>query len=404
MNGSRGLRVGRVSGIQIAIDGSWVFIALLMSWSLAVAFGRWHPDWTPLTALATAVIATLLFFVSVLLHELAHSLVARRFGIPVERITLFLFGGVSNIERDPPSAWAEFLTAVVGPLTSIVLGLLLGLVGSLAVPVRGDVIRDASTELAQLTPLQSLLLWLGPINIVVGIFNLIPGFPLDGGRILRAAIWGATGDLHAATRWASAVGQAIGWALVLVGIAIAFGANVPFLGHGVIAGLWLAFIGWFLSSAAAQTWRRQLMREVLEGVPVERLLSPAARSVPGNVDLETLVGEWMMRSGDRAFPILDPSGAFSGLVTFADVRRVPREAWAGTMVREVATPRDKLVSAQSRDDLADAADKLARADVSQLPVLDDDGRLAGMLRRADVLRWLELHIRETSRGGRRYAH
>jgi Zn-dependent protease/CBS domain-containing protein len=401
MSGARGLRLGRIFGIDIAIDPSWVFIALLMSWSLSVGFARWHPDWTPMAALATALVATLLFFASVLLHELAHSLVARRFGIPVDRITLFLFGGVSNIEHEPPSAKAEFLTAVAGPVTSVLLGVVLLAIGRAAVPLPVDVTRDPTTDLASLTPLQSLLLWLGPINVVVGVFNLIPGFPLDGGRILRAAIWAATRDLHVATRWASAVGQAIGWALVFAGVAIVFGANVPFFGHGVIAGLWLAFIGWFLSTAASQTWRRQLVREVLEGIPVARLMTPPGPSVPAHVDVNTLVGDWMVRGGERAFPVVDEAARFLGLLTFADVRRVPRAEWTSTEAANVMTPSSRLVVTSAREDLADAADKLARADVSQLPIVDADGRLVGMLLRRDVLRWIELHMQQ---GSRRYAH
>jgi Zn-dependent protease len=401
MNGARGLRLGRIFGIEIAIDPSWVIIALLMSWSLTAAFARWHPDWTSATALATAVVATVLFFLSVVLHELAHSLVARRYGVPVERITLFLFGGVSNIEREPPSAGAEFLTAVVGPLTSIVLGVVVLTLGAWAVKLPPDLADDASADLASLSPVQSLLLWLGPINVVVGVFNLIPGFPLDGGRMLRAAVWGATGNLHLATRWASAIGQAIGWGLVLTGVAIVFGVRLPFLGSGVVSGLWLAFIGWFLSSAAAQTWRRQLVREVLEGVPVSRLMSTPGPEIPAHTDLNSLVSDWLIRGGERAFPVADDSGRFLGLVTFADVRRTPRETWSSTDAAHVMTPLSELVTTTAREDLADAADKLARVDVSQLPVIDAGGGLVAMLHRRDVLRWIELHIQQGTHG---YAH
>jgi Zn-dependent protease/CBS domain-containing protein len=401
MSGPRAVRLGRIFGIEIAIDASWIFIALLMGWSLTTAFSRWHPDWSAPTAVTTAIVATILFFVSVVLHELAHSLVAKRFGVPVDRITLFLFGGVSNIEREPPSAMAEFLTAVVGPVTSILLGVVLIGVGSLAIRLPADVLHEPVADLSSLSPVQSLLLWLGPINVIVGVFNLIPGFPLDGGRILRAAIWGVTKDLHAATWWASAVGQAIGWGLVFLGVAIVFGAQVPLVGRGVVAGLWLAFIGWFLSAAAAQTRRRQLVREVLEGVSVSRLVTPLGPVVPPHVDLNTLVEDWMIRSGARAFPVVDDDGAFVGLVAFADIRRVPREEWATTDVAQIMTPRSELVVASPRDDLADAADKLARADVSQLPVVDRGQRLVGQLLRRDVLRWIELHLQQGTRG---YAH
>ncbi len=401
MTGARAVRLGRLFGIEVAIDRSWIFIAVLMGWSLTSAFSRWHPDWPLATAIMTAIVATILFFASVLLHELSHSLVAKRFGIPVDRITLFLFGGVANIEREPPSARAEFLIAAVGPLTSIVLGIVLTGFGALAIRLPADLIREPVADLSSLSPTESLLLWLGPINVIVGLFNLIPGFPLDGGRILRAAIWGATKDLHVATWWASAIGQAIGWGLVFIGVAIVFGADVPLFGRGVVAGLWLAFIGWFLSSAASQTRRRQLVREVLEGVSVSRLVIPPGPVVPEHVDLNALAMDWMIRSGERAFPVVDDRGAFIGLVTFTDLRKVPRADWGDTEVGQIMTPRSRLVTASPREDLADAADKLARADVGQLPVFDREQALVGQLLRRDVMRWIELHIRQGTRG---YAH
>jgi Zn-dependent protease/predicted transcriptional regulator len=396
------MRLGRLFGIQIAIDYSWLFIVVLMTWSLTALFATWHPNWTGATALATALVAALLFFVSVLLHELAHSLVARRFGVPVSSITLFLFGGVSNIEREPPSAKAEFLTAVVGPLTSVVLGLLLLAIASMAVHVPSAAIDDPAAAMALLGPAETLLMWLGPINITVGIFNLIPAFPLDGGRILRSAIWAASHDLRVATRWASGAGQAIGWLFVFLGVAMAFGTHIPFLGRGIVGGLWLAFIGWFISAAAAQSWQRLLVREVLEGLPVSRLVRPLGAAVRPDMPLSTFVDEWLMRADDRAFPVVDDDkGRLIGLVTLADVRRVPRDQWTSARVADVMTPRSRLVTTWSQEDLADALEKLSRTNVSQLPVLDGD-RLVGMLWRSDIAKWIELHLQPAER--RRYAH
>jgi Zn-dependent protease/predicted transcriptional regulator len=392
MNGTRGLRLGRVFGIQITIDSSWIFIALLMTWSLAVAFARWHPTWSGGTAIATAILATLLFFATVLLHELSHSVVARRFGVPVRSITLFLFGGVSNIEREPPSAKAEFFTAVVGPLTSIGLGVVLLAIGSAVMSLRSDAAVDPTATLALLGPGETLLMWLGSINVLVGAFNLIPGFPLDGGRLLRSIIWGATKNLHVATRWASAIGQAIGWGFVLLGVAMAFGARVPFFGQGLVGGLWLAFIGWFLSAAAAATWRRQLMHELVEGLPVSSLMRPPAAIVPPNWSVEEFVSERLMRTEDRAFAVVDDEGKLLGLATFADARRTPRPLWNETRVADVMTPRDRLLTTSPREDLAEALEKLTRAGVDQLPVIDGE-RLVGMLCRGDISRWLELHAR-----------
>ena len=400
MNGMRGVKLGRVLGIDIAFDYSWLFIVVLMTWSLAVSFAHWHPNWSGALAFFTALAAALLFFASVVVHELAHSVVARRFGVPVHRITLFLFGGVSNIEREPPSPKAEFWTAIVGPLTSFALGIGFLLLGSATSGIGADAFLDPAGRLARLSPGETLLLWLGPINIIVGAFNLIPGFPLDGGRILRSVLWGITGDLHAATRWASAVGQAVGWVFVFLGVAMAFGVNVPFFGRGIIAGMWLAFIGWFLSSAAAQSWRQQLVHEILAGVTVSRLMRAPGPSVLPEVDVATFVHDWLMRRDERAFPVTNANGDLIGLITMTDLRTVPRDAWPSMRVSQIMTPRERLVTASPRDDAGEALDKLMRANVSQLPVLDG-GRLVGMLLRSDVARWIELHVQTPQRG---FAH
>jgi Zn-dependent protease/CBS domain-containing protein len=400
MNGSPAVRLGRVFGIQIGFDVSWLFVLVLMTWSLMAAFAHLHPQWSLVLSFATALAASLLFFASVLLHELAHSLVARGFGVPVASITLFLFGGVSNIEREPPSPKVEFLTAVVGPLTSILLGLLL-LAIAYATSLAGHPGVNTAELLPRLGPGATLLLWLGPINIVVGVFNLIPGFPLDGGRILRAALWQATKDLRVATQWAAGIGQAIGWGLVMLGVAITFGANVPFFGRGIVSGLWVAFIGWFLAAAAAQTWRRQVVHDMLEGLTVSRVMRPVGTAVTPQTQLESLVDRWLTGDDERAFPVVDDGGRLLGLVALSDVRRVPREAWRQSTTGDVMTPRERLLTASPQEDLADAFDKLVRVDVGQLPVVDRDGRLVGSVLRRDIARWIELHVR---RPAQRYAH
>jgi Zn-dependent protease/CBS domain-containing protein len=400
MNGNpKGVRIGRLLGIELTIDQSWIFIALLMTWSLTVSFQRWHPQWGFGTALGTAVLAAGLFFGSVILHELAHSLVARSFGIPVSRITLFLFGGVSNIEKEPPSPRAEFLTAIVGPLTSLVLGVVLLAIASRVTAVANDVVADPTGALANLSPGETLLVWLGPINIVVGLFNLIPGFPLDGGRVFRSIIWGVTKDLHRATQIAAGLGQAIGWLFIFLGVAEAFGVPVPFFGRGLVGGLWLAFIGWFLSSAASQTWKRQLVHEALEGLTVARLMRPPTEVVSGNTMVDDLVHQRLMQSEERSFPVVEDD-RLVGLVTLSDVRRTPRDAWPYTPVTQIMTPAPRLVVATPYEDVAEALDKLARADVNQLPVVERD-RLVGVLQRRDVARWIELHLSPPRRG---FAH
>src|ERR1035438_9524395 len=210
-------RISKLFGIDIRVDWSWVFIFVLMTWNLSVAFAQWHHDWPPAEYVGVAGVASVLFFGCILLHELAHSLVAMRFGLRVRSITLYLFGGVSNIEHEPPSAKAEFFIAIVGPITSILLG-----VGFLAASLvtAGVSLAHADTALngyARLGPLETLLAWLGPINLTIGAFNLIPAFPLDGGRVLRSILWGIGDDLRTSTRRVSAVGQMFGWLLIVTG-------------------------------------------------------------------------------------------------------------------------------------------------------------------------------------------
>jgi Zn-dependent protease len=196
----RAFRIGRLFGVDIRIDSSWIFIAVLLTWNLIAVFSRWHPDWSPSESVVVAGAASLLFFGCILLHELAHSLAAMAYGVNVRSITLFLFGGVSDIEREPPSARIEFVIAIVGPITSLVLGFGILALASLMMSVSVSSPEAAWTGMAELGPAMTLLAWLGPINIVIGLFNLVPGFPLDGGRVLRSILWSITGNLHTATR------------------------------------------------------------------------------------------------------------------------------------------------------------------------------------------------------------
>jgi Zn-dependent protease/CBS domain-containing protein len=316
-------------------------------------------------------------------------------GLPVRRITLFIFGGVSNIEREPPSPATEFLVAVVGPVTSILLGVLFSVLGgSLA---NGAALTPGTIEnvLAQLDPLATLLLWLGPINIVLGLFNLIPGFPLDGGRILRSALWAATDNLRQATRWASWVGQAIAWLFIIGGIAMIFGVRLPFFGTGLVGGLWLAFIGWFLNNAAVQSYQQVVVEDMLEGVPVARLMRADAPVVSPNIPISALVDNFIMKTDERGFAVVEDD-RMAGMICLEDVRRVPRDQWDATPVSQVMTPASELDVVGPREDASQALDKLARHDVRQVPVLDG-GRLVGMLRRRDILRWLQLQSRPAPR-------
>lgn len=382
-----GFRIGRIFGINIRIDWSWLFLFFLVTWNLGTVFGQFHPDWTTVMRWGIAVIAALLFFASVLAHELAHSLVAKARGVPVRSITLFMFGGVANIQHDPDSPRSEFLMAILGPITSLVIG---GILVWIATTGVGPVANwtDPSKVIGQMSPLFTLLLWLGSINMTLGIFNLIPGFPLDGGRVLRSILWAVTDDLRRATRWASGVGQTIAWLMIIGGISMAFGARIPFFGTGFTNGLWLAFIGWFLNNASVQSYRKVVVQDILEGVPVKRMMRVNPPTCSADCSVSRLVHEHIMGTDDQSFPVLDDSRLI-GIVTLQDVRSVSRDAWDTTTVREIMTPADRLTIVITEEDAAEALNRLMHSDVRQLPVLRD-GELVGLLRRRDIIKWLQL--------------
>jgi len=384
---NRGLYIGRIFGISIHVDWSWVLIFLLVTWSLAAGlFPALHPDWSVALRWGLAVAASLLFFVSILLHELSHSLVAKAQGLPARRITLFLFGGVSNIEREPPTPKTEFLMAVVGPITSIMLGLIfLSLFRAVTLDIRS---QDTETFARQLSPVTTILVWLGAMNILLGLFNLIPGFPLDGGRILRAILWSATKDLRKATAWAAGAGRLIGWMFIGAGIAMALGARVPFFGTGLISGLWLILIGWFLNIAAANSYQQTVVRDLLEDVPVFRLMRLDVPTVAPTLTVSHLVYDYVMGADERAFPVME-GDRLVGMVCLEDIRKVPREAWERVTVGEIMTEANRLDTVAASEDVGDALEKLTRRDVGQAPVVEN-GRLVGLLRRRDILKWLEL--------------
>ncbi len=392
-----GFKLGRIFGINIFIDWSWTFIFLLVTWNLAIGvFPQVHPGWTLALSWATAIAAALLFFGSVLAHELAHSIVAKARGLPVSRITLFLFGGVSNIEREPTSPGTEFLIAIVGPLTSLALGIIFLFLGGASIFATGRLIGSPLSILGRLDPLSTLLLWLGPINIVLAIFNMVPGFPLDGGRVLRSIFWAITHNLRRATRWASWCGQAVAWLMILAGISMVFGVNLPFFGTGLVGGLWLAFIGWFLNNAAVQGYRQVVLEDMLGGIEVSTLMHPNAVTVPPSITLNDLVYDYIMNSDERAFPVLDKD-RLVGMVSLGDVRQIPRSEWDVTPVSKVMTPADHLAIATPNEDVTQAMNDIAAHDVRQVPVVQD-GRYLGVLRRADIIKWLQLHTDMALRG------
>jgi Zn-dependent protease len=385
-----GVRLGRIAGIEVVADWSLLIIFTLIAFSLAAGvFPSWHPEWSPALAWSTAVGAAVLFLASVLAHELSHALVGRIGGIHVRRITLFMFGGVAHMENEPPTWRSELVMAAIGPLTSLVLGMgFLFLAGIVAGPIEIDV-EEPGEALAALTPLATLLLWLGPVNILLAIFNLVPGFPLDGGRVLRAVMWGVTGNLRKATRWASGGGQVFAWLLIGTGVLMLFGLHVPVLGGGPLGGLWLMFIGWFLNNAALVSYRQLLVKETLEDVPVARIMQTRFTSVGPGIPISELVDVHLMASGQRVFPV-EEDGRLLGMVCLRDLRKSERGAWDRITARDIMTPASDLVSVSARQEASEALAMLAQLGVNQLPVLEQ-GKLVGLLRREDVLKWLSVH-------------
>lgn len=398
MRWTKGLRLGSIHGIEIIADPSLAVIFVLILASLAIGvFPEWHPHWSAWLCWTTAAGAALLFLGSVLIHELSHALVGRTRGVPIRRITLFMLGGVAQMEREPPSWRAELSMAAAGPVASLILGfafLALATLVSGPLHISGN---DPRAALAALGPLATLLFWLAPINVVLGLFNLVPGFPLDGGRILRAVMWAMSGDLHRATHWASLAGRAFAWLLVSAGLLMILGIEVPLFGGGLINGLWLAFIGWYLNNAALLSYRELLLRESLEHVSVSNLMLTRFVRVAPSMRIDALVDEQVMTSGQRVFPV-EADGRLVGMVSLRDLRKRPRDQWHDVTVGNVMTPAQELATIGPDAPAFEALATLAGRELGQLPVMRGE-RLIGLLRREDILKWLSLHAATSDAAG-----
>lgn len=358
--------IGRILGIPIDLDYSWFLIVALITWLLAVNYypvefkgGTRGEYW--LMGAATAV----LFFGSIVVHELAHSWVALRYKIPVHRITLFIFGGVSQIAGEPPSASAEFLIAVVGPLTS------LALAGAfyLLEPV-----------LANTPPVLAVDKYLALINGLLGVFNLIPGFPLDGGRVFRAIVWGANKNFRRATLIAANTGRFFGFLFIIWGVWQALSGNV-------INGLWIAFIGWFLESAAGAQVQQQMVQGLLVGHRVSEVMGNTCAHVSADASLQKLVDEEVLAHGQRCF-LVDRGDHTAGLVTLHNIKEVPRSSWATMTAAQVMTPLEKLSRIDANAELWTALEKMGGNGINQMPVMRG-GDLVGMLTRGDIVKYLQ---------------
>jgi Zn-dependent protease/predicted transcriptional regulator len=358
--------LARIAGIKIGINWTWLIVFALITWSLATQiFPDQNPGLDNGTYIAMAIVASILFFVSILLHELGHAVQARRDGMEIEGITLWLFGGVAQFRGMFPSAGAEFRIAIAGPLVSLALGIFFVLVAA------GMSIPDEIDGVAA---------WLGYINLSLLVFNLLPALPLDGGRVLRSLLWKARGDFGWATRVSATIGRGFGYLFIAAGVALFFWANA-------VSGLWLAFIGWFLLGAASAEARHLAVRDALDGIRVRDLMVRDPVSVTADLSLEELMDRVVWTHRYTTYPVVD-DGRVVGLLPFRSVAQVPRSEWAQRRVRDCMLPLEQVPKLSGDEPVAEALAELGDG-VGRGLVLSGD-RLVGLLSMTDVVRALEL--------------
>jgi Zn-dependent protease/CBS domain-containing protein len=360
-------RLFTIAGIEVGVHISWLVIFALVTWSLASSyFPAVLPRSDQFERWALGAVAAVLLFASVLIHELAHSFVAKARGLEARSITLLIFGGVSSLSGETKRPSTEFVVAIVGPLTSLVLSGIAYLV-AVAAPSRSAVEAIAS--------------YLALINMLLGLFNLIPGFPLDGGRVLRAIIWQITRDSRRSTELATAVGRLVAWGFMLWGFWLV-------LNDEVLRGIWIAAIGWFLQNAASASLEQTVAEQRLRRLRVGDVVRPDPTAVPPDISVAELVERYMLPGARRSVPVVD-GDRLVGIVTLSDVRDVPPEDRATTLVRSIMGGREGLATVTPDRPLRDAIDALGSGDYEQVPVVQD-GRLVGLLTRADVVRQIQL--------------
>ncbi len=359
----------KLFGFQVSLDWSWVLIAVLVAWSLSTGFfPAWFEDLTSSSYWIMGVVGALGLFFSIIFHEMAHSLVARKYGLPMRGITLFIFGGVAQMDREPPNPRVEFMMAVAGPISSILMALLFYGLYATAMG-RGWPM-----------PLCGVLLYLAMINGLLALFNLVPAFPLDGGRILRSALWKAKNNLRWATRVSSWIGSAFGIFLIVLGVFV-------FLRGNFVGGMWWFLIGLFLRGAAAMSYQQLLLRRSLEGERVRRFMTPDPVAVPPSLSVADLVEDYIYRYHFKMFPVVD-SGKLLGCVTTRRVKEVPRDQWSRKRVDELANECSKENTISPDADAMEALSSMSRNRVSRLMVVEDS-RLMGVISLKDMLRFIQ---------------
>jgi Zn-dependent protease len=365
-----GIPIGKAFGISLRLHYSWFLIFALVTWALAaVYFPSTHPTWSLALKIGAGVITSIFFFGSVLFHELMHSIVALREGIQIQAITLFFLGGVSQMTGEPKTAADEFRMAAAGPFSSLVLGgVFLGIY---------YLLNSFASETAQIVA--AISQYLGIINILLGVFNLIPGFPLDGGRVLRSLIWWRSRNLQSATRIASNIGRAIGFLFIIGGIFLAFTGNF-------FNGIWLVLIGWFLESAASSSYKQLMLLEILKGHKASEVMSRDCTMVPPDITIERLVNEHILSSGRRCFPVVSGDNT-EGLVTLSSIKSVPSDARGSTLVRDAMTPLNKVKSVSPNEDLSNVLQILSQNDINQVPVVWEN-KVVGIVARDNLINFI----------------
>src|SRR5438132_138773 len=372
------IRIARIFGIDINVHFSWIVIFFVVVTNLSEAiYPDQFPQWSRQKTFVVSAVSASLFFASVVAHELAHSLVARRFQMTVSSITLFMLGGVASLTREPPSAKAEFFMAAAGPLTSIVIG------------VAGVIIAFAADSALASAPwlqvVSAVAGYLGPINLIVAVFNLVPGFPLDGGRVLRAVIWAITKDRLAATRIAARGGQVFAGILFAVGVGFVFGIVFP---QNELQGLLYGFIAYFLWNAASSSLQQERLASVVGGATVGPLMTTDYRSTPPGVMVGQLIRDLVLPMNLRAIPVVS-GDRLIGLVAIGDLRKVEQDRWATTPVEQVMTPVSELTTVSPDDPLGTALERFGATELPLLPVTKD-GRLVGVLHREAVIGYVRM--------------
>ena len=364
------IRLGRIAGISIGLHYSWFIIAFLITLSLIDHFGSVMPQWSSTTVWAVAIVTAVLFFVTLLLHELAHSLLAKSKGLRVRAITLFALGGVSQIESEAPDAKSEFWIAIAGPLASLAIGVVCLLLARSS----GWLPKSEPSS-----PLSAVLLWLGYINLMLAAFNMIPGYPLDGGRVLRAVIWGITHSIERSTRMAARVGQGVAFLFILLGL-------YQFFAGKNAGGLWMAFIGWFLLDASRTSYAQVELTEGLRDRRVSDIMDRDFSSVEAHLSLQDFVHQYLLVSGRRCF-VVTQNNNLVGLITPNEVSRVERDRWPQTSVQSVMRPLSQLQTVTPDTPALRALEIMSGKDINQLPVVTN-GELVGIFSRSSLMGFL----------------